>query len=109
MSDKKEYVSYELNTDIDFDEDGNEIESEEYVLISRVYVPEEKRGQGVARKIMTEALAEIAKEHPSKTIKIAAYPLEETTDLDRLVDFYESLGFEVSDSTGNCHAVIMEM
>lgn len=102
------YVSWTVDAEVIFDEDGEESTGADYVLIEKLYVPVAERGQGKARRMMNEALEEIRAEHPGLTIKVAALPFgDDALDMIDLVAFYESLGFEVSDTSG--HAVIMEM
>lgn len=101
------YVSWSLNEYPVFDE-GEEVGSEEYVLIEKLFVPSNQRRQGVARKLLREAIAEAKSKHPDLPIKIAALPFgEDQIDMSDLVAFYESEGFSVSNCDG--HAVIMEM
>jgi predicted GNAT superfamily acetyltransferase len=105
---KTSFVSWSINSDlIDINEDGEEIYSPDYVLIDKVFVPKKKRGKGEARKILAAELVKIAELHPEMTIKLAAYPTEKCVDLDRLVKFYEKMGFSVDEDQAGCHAVIM--
>lgn len=102
------YVSWELCEDPIFDEEGDEIGSEEYVLIEKVFVPAHQRRQGVARKMLRNALADIKRHYPSLPIKVAALPFgPDPIEMDDLVAFYESEGFSVTNTDG--HAVIMTL
>ena len=102
------YVSWDLNEDLVFDSEGEEIGSEEYVLIEKLFVPPHQRRQGVARKLLREAIAEVRQQYHDLPIKIAALPFgDDQIDMDDLVAFYESEGFSVTNTDG--HAVIMEM
>ena len=102
------YVSWSLNEDPVFDGDGEEVGSEEYVLIEKLFVPPRQRRQGVARKLLREAISEAKQQYPTLSIKVAALPFgDDQIDMAELVAFYESEGFSVSNCDG--HAVIMEM
>ena len=102
------YVSWDLSSDDVYNDEGEVIDCVEYVLIEKIEVPVSMRRQGVARKILKEAIADIRKSHNGMTIKIAALPFgEDKIDMTDLVAFYESEGFTVVDTSG--HAVIMEM
>ena len=102
------YVSWSLNEDPVFDDEGEEVGSEEYVLIEKLFVPSHQRRQGIARKLLREAIAEAKQQYPTLSIKIAALPFgDDQIDMSDLVTFYESEGFAVMDCRG--HAVIMEI
>ena len=102
------YISWDVTEDQVFDDEGNEIGADEYVLIERIYVPADQRRKGLARKLLRDAIAEAKRQYPMLTIKIAALPFgDDHIDMSALVDFYESEGFAVIDCNG--HAVIMEM
>ena len=102
------YVSWSLNEDPVFDSEGEEIGAEEYVLIEKLFVPPHQRRQGVARKLLREAIAEARQRYPDMPIKIAALPFgDDRIEMADLVAFYESEGFSVTNTDG--HAVIMEM
>ena len=102
------YVSWDLNEDLVFDSEGEEIGSEEYVLIEKLFVPPHQRRQGIARKLLREAIAEARQQYHDLPIKVAALPFgDERIEMADLVAFYESEGFSVLDCAG--HAVIMGM
>ena len=48
----KAYVSYDINCEEIYDEDGEVSYGDDYWLISNVFVEPAFRGQGVARKLM---------------------------------------------------------
>ncbi len=103
----KSYVSWDIENDPIFDEDGFESVGEDYALIEKIYVPEADRSNGVGRRILRESIHEIQQQHPDMPIKIAAYPFgDNALDMEDLVNFYESEGFDVVNTDG--HAVIME-
>ena len=102
------YVSWSLNDDPVFDDEGEEVGSEECVLIEKLFVPSHQRRQGIARKLLREAIAEARQQYHDLPIKIAALPFgDDQIDMSDLVAFYESEGFTVSNCDG--HAVIMKM
>lgn len=102
------YVSWDVNEDPVFDDEGEEVGSEEYVLIEKLFVPSHQRRLGVARKLLREAIAEAKQQYPTLPIKVAALPFgDDQIDMADLVAFYESEGFSVSNCDG--HAVIMEL
>ena len=101
------YVSWDIETEVLFDEDGCEYDGDQYVLIEKIWVPESERGQGKGRKMLEQAIDDIRTQHGKITIKIAALPFDSGMEMDDLVAFYESVGFDVEDTSG--HAVIMSM
>jgi len=89
-------VDWDVYSDIeDIDEDGNEIYGPDYVKIDNLFVNSEVRGQGVARSLMTQAIAQINVDFPGLTIKVVPEPKDTGTDFARLAAFYDSLGLEV--------------
>ena len=97
----KAFVSYDINCEEIYDEDGEVSYGEDYWLISNVFVEPAFRGQGVARKLMVEAIAEMKAERPELKIKLVAIPQDDETDIELLGAFYESLGFEaIGDEIG---------
>lgn len=103
---EKNYVSYSENSDPIFDDEGAEIGNTIYILIDLVYVCPSDRGKGIARKMLMDTLSEI--KDRNMPIKLIALPKEKGIDQDRLVSFYESCGFSVSEEQG-CSGVIMEI
>ena len=97
----KAYVSYDINCEEIYDEDGEVSYGDDYWLISNVFVEKAFRGQGVARKMMIEAIAKMKDERPELKIKLVAIPQDDETDIEFLGAFYESLGFEaIGDEIG---------
>ena len=97
----KAYVSYDINCEEIYDEDGEVSYGDDYWLISNVFVEKAFRGQGVARKMMIEAIAKMKAERPDLKIKLVAIPQDDETDIELLGAFYESLGFEaIGDEIG---------
>lgn len=102
------FVSWDIAADPVFDAEGDEVGSDEYALIEKVYVCPTQRRQGLARKMLTDAIAEIKAAHSGMPIRIAALPFgDEAIEMADLVDFYESIGFDVVNTAG--HAVILEL
>lgn len=97
----KAFVSYDINCEEIYDEDGEVSYGEDYWLISNVFVEKQCRGKGVARKLMLEAIDEMRKERPELKIKLVCMAQDDETDQEKLASFYESLGFEsVGDEIG---------
>lgn len=92
------YISYCVNEDHDINEDGDCVATGEYWLIEKVFVQPEQRGQGIARKMMEEAIAEMQAKRPELSIKLWCEAQDKDTDQELLANFYESFGF---DATGN--------
>jgi GNAT superfamily N-acetyltransferase len=102
------YVSWSIECDDIYDEEGEVIGSEEYVLIDKIFVKKEDRRKGIARTMLLNEIEIIKKEHKGIDIKIAAYPFDDKEcDMEGLVSFYESVGFEVENTES--HAVIMKL
>lgn len=105
---KLNIISWDITSDSIFDDEGYESQGEDYVMIDLVYVVPEERGKGIARKMMADEIAKIKKEHPGLTIKLSALPKDDGIDQERLVSFYESIGFMVDDIQETA-GVIMSM
>ena len=92
------YISYYINEDDIYNDEGDVVGVEEYWLIAKVFVQKEQRGQGIARKMMEEAIAEMQAKRPELSIKLWCEAQDKDTDQELLANFYESFGF---DATGN--------
>ena len=103
---EKNYISYSENVDPIFDEEGDKIGEKRYILIDLVYVCPEDRRKGIARKMLEELITELKKQ--PLPVKLVALPKEKSIDIDDLVEFYESVGFSVSEEQG-CSGVLMEL
>ena len=103
------FISWGLTEEPIFNGDGEEVGSKEYVLIEKLFVPPHQRRQGIARKLLRDAIVEAKQQYHTLSIKVAALPFggDDQIAMADLVAFYESEGFSVSDCAG--HAVIMEM
>lgn len=73
------------NSDVIFQENGDTIKIEE------ITTPQSKRGQGSARNALQQIIT--VADNQNKTIELEVVPLEDTTNVKRLIDFYESEGF----------------
>lgn len=87
--------AYWLVDDImDEDEYGSLFPSDSFAYVRDVSVREQYRNAGVARLLLTECLS-IAKEEGMDRVYLNACPMDSSTNMDRLVRMYESLGFRV--------------
>jgi len=103
----KSYVTWSLDEDDIYDDEGDIEDTEEYALIDKIYVPVSQRGSGEGKRLLLGAIKQIQTEHPNLPIKITAYPFgEDKMDMTDLVDWYERMGFDVTNT--DSHAVIME-
>lgn len=106
VTSKAGYVSITKESDPVFDDEGNESEGEEYLRIDLVYTKPEYRGQGYAEK-MLDASLDVAEKTGMK-IKLVALPKDSSTDQNKLIKFYESMGFSGSDDDDGGQGFIME-
>ena len=84
------YCDWEVIEEPVFDSEGNEVDSVEYVRINNLEISEDFRGLGHGRVLLQKSIDMILDTNKSLEIKIVAEPKSEDTDLDRLVEFYES-------------------
>lgn len=74
-------------------------EQEQAYIIAHLWVPVEERGKGVARKMLQEAIEEMRAEGKADQIKLSAdsesEDPENPIELADLVEFYESVGFDI--------------
>jgi GNAT superfamily N-acetyltransferase len=70
-------------------------EERPYMLISGLDVSPEHRRQGHGRALLRAAVDYAKAEFPHIPLKLAAVPDSDGMDLDSLIAFYESEGFEV--------------
>ena len=95
------YVSYSVQQEEIYDEEGEVSYGDDYWLIEKCYVAPELRGQGIARKMMQEAIAEMRAERPELKIRLVCEAQDSDTDQELLAGFYESLGFDaIGDEIG---------
>jgi GNAT superfamily N-acetyltransferase len=79
----------------DFPEGYDEVP---YVLISGLDVVPEYRRQGHGRALLRAAIAYAKAEFPHLPLRLAAVPDSDSMDLDSLIAFYASEGFEMVDT-----------
>lgn len=101
----KEYISYYIDQEEIYNDEGDVIGEEDYWLISMLYVPAEMRGNGVARKLMEDAIADMREKDSSLPIKLWCEAQDKDTDQELLAAFYESFDFE---ATGNGAEMVLE-
>ena len=104
---KTAYISYGIEKDDIYDDEGDVVRVDEYILICKLWVPLEARGNGLGRKMLTEAILDIKTEKPGMKIKLAADSSEDM-DMERLVAFYESVGFYICEDSNKSY-VTMEL
>jgi predicted GNAT family N-acyltransferase len=98
MKSATSYIEWERIIEPVFGDDGDEDGEREYILISKLWIAPAERGSGKARRLLRSAIAEIKRAYPVLDIKLSASgELDKTTDLARLVKFYECEGFTVDD------------
>lgn len=96
-----------LNQETELDEEGDEIVTEEYVLIDKLFVAEDQRRQGLGRKLLRTCI-EAINDKFGLTIKLAALPdNEDIISQNDLVAFYESEGFTPDDEQGGAGVVMV--
>ena len=79
------------------------------IVLDKIYIDPENRGQGIGRQILSKKIEELAEQYPGYDLKLLAEPLDESTRLDKLIEFYESMGFDVGDYQDGMSGVPMEM
>jgi ribosomal protein S18 acetylase RimI-like enzyme len=84
------YIDWDVYADEELDDEGYEVEGEEYIKIDNLFVKPEYRGQGFARKLLTQAIEMIQKQAPGLEVKIVPEPKDDQTTFTRLAAFYES-------------------
>ena len=84
-------VYYEL------DDNGEEDSSQSYIKIDNLFIEKDYRCKGNARKLILRAIEIIKKETGicESEIKIVAETKDNSTDISRLIEFYENLGLDV--------------
>ena len=102
------FVSYITFQDIDLDDEGNEVsDGDPYFLIDLVEVESEKRGKGLSRKLMQETIRNLKEKDSSKSIKLVVETKDTDTDFSKLVEFYESLGFDADEKAGEVALMVL--
>lgn len=99
------YIQYDKTSDDIYNDEGDITGEDKYILIGKVFVDPDYRKKGFARQMMIETLKDI-KSKSDLPVRLAALPLNNSIDGQDLVSFYESLGFDVTNTEGS--AVVME-
>lgn len=101
----KNYANIDENYQdvIGIDDEGSEIMSKPYNLVTGVHVEKGERGKGIARKLLEDEISKVKNDLP---IRLSADPMDSETDQDKLVKFYESMGFSLEDQTGQSGVVM---
>lgn len=100
---KSQFGVCTLSHDIEFRDVPYSPESPEgyeerpYMLISGLDVSPEHRRQGYGRALLRAAIDYARSEFPHLPLKLAAVPDSDGIDLDSLIAFYASEGFEVTE------------
>lgn len=92
------YIDYYVESQEIYDENDDEIGVDTFWLIAKNFVPVESRGKGIARKLMTDAIADMQSQRKDLKIALWCEAQDDETDSDKLCEFYESFGFV---ATGN--------
>jgi hypothetical protein len=82
---------------------------DELVILDKIFLDLQNRGRGEGRKIVNQLIKDAAAEYPGRKMGLLAEPLDEYTDADQLVKFYESLGFDVGDYVDGMSGIPMTM
>ena len=86
--------------------DVDVIDGPEYNLLEKVFVNPEHRGKGVGRKLIEDEISKIKNNLP---IRLSADPFDGGMNQQKLVKFYESLGFEIDDYVEGMSGAAMTM
>ena len=106
--DDKAYLIWEVEEEEVIDCNGNHTGLYvDFATIDVVFVPKSERGHGKGRKMIEDALLDIRSKHDEIEVRLSALPFDDGMETDKLVKFYESMGFEVYGSS-YC-AVLMKM
>ena len=82
---------------------------EPFILLDKLYIDPQNRGQGIARKVLQEGLNDMATQHPGMDVRLLAEPLDRETNLSDLVRLYESVGFDIDDYQDGMSGVPMSL
>lgn len=101
---KDAYITTTVVFDIELDENGYEIEGDEYLLIERLWVPSDKRGSGVGSDLINDAKLEA--DDLGLRLRVAALPFDSDMDIETLVRWYEDRGFSVESTAGDAVVLV---
>ena len=79
------------------------VEAEGCVILDSMFVQDEHKGKGIATKMMQRFVDRFS----HRDIELVAMPLDDDTDLERLVNFYERFGFEEDADQGSESMILM--
>jgi predicted GNAT family N-acyltransferase len=101
----------ELNYWIDGGQDAVErgFPEEPFILLDKLYIDPQNRGQGAARQVLVEGLQEMAEQYPGMDVRLLAEPLDRSTNQSDLVRLYESVGFEVDNYQDGMSSIPMSL
>lgn len=94
------YVEVELYTD-SFEDSNGEDHPIEYWVIEMLFTPEDKRQNGIGRRMMQKAINKCRDLDPDIEIRLVCQPQGDGVDVEKLAEFYESMGFKsMNDDAG---------
>ena len=101
----------ELNYWVDGGQDAVErgFPEEPFILLDKLYIDPQNRGQGAARKVLEEGLKDMADQYPGMEVRLLAEPLDRSTNQSDLVRLYESVGFDVDNYQDGMSSIPMSM
>jgi len=101
----------ELNYWVDGGQDAVErgFPEEPFILLDKLYIDPQNRGQGAARQVLKEGLQEMADQYPGMDVRLLAEPLDRSTNQSDLVRLYESVGFDVDNYQDGMSSIPMSM
>lgn len=98
------YVEVELYTDSFEDANGDD-QQIKYWVIEMLFTPEDKRQNGIGRRMMQKAINKCRDLNPDIDIRLVCEPQGDGVDGQKLAEFYESMGFK----SMNCDAAVMKL
>jgi hypothetical protein len=101
----------ELNYWVDGGQDAVErgFPEEPFILLDKLYIDPQNRGQGAARKVLKEGLQDMAAQYPGMDVRLIAEPIDRLTNQYDLVRLYESVGFDVDNYQDGMSSIPMSM
>jgi GNAT superfamily N-acetyltransferase len=101
----------ELNYWVDGGQDAVErgFPEEPFILLDKLYIDPQNRGQKAARQVLKEGLQEMADQYPGMDVRLLAEPLDRSTNQSDLVRLYESVGFDVDNYQDGMSSIPMSM
>ena len=87
----KKFTIQDNSSHIDFWDCSSDPEYPHDIHIELIETPEAERGKGYARRLITEFQAKFCRDN---VIGLICCPKDASIDFNKLVSFYESMGFE---------------